>query len=184
VKLKLALIPLLLAVAFALVGFAPTPAYAVEMDCKPGASTFSTLSAFNNGQVFEARTCTERATSGPNEGAFRGHTKVRCRLGTYGPDSNDECNIIYGDVTINLYHYDAFYGYYVSEATAIYTTGTYNDTSEDYYTPWVCPNDGEPGIDHYRTITNNLQAQSSSGQVGSDHNHDSYIAEANTGCPV
>jgi hypothetical protein len=144
------------------------PALAVEYDCRG----WSTLSAFGDGQLFQARSCTEKAGSGPNAGRIRGHTKVQCV-------HPDRCELIDSEtVEIRLRHWDPNQSIWRTAAFNGYFHVTFDDHSEDYYTPWVC-HANYPGVDKWYTETLDLRARSWTGVPGSYHNHVSYQAELN-----
>ncbi len=143
-------------------------ALAQEYDCKG----YNTLSAFGDGQLFQARSCTEKALSGPNKGRIRGHTKVVCV-------NPGHCSRIDSDnVGIALWHWIPAGGFWELASIEAYDHNTYGDGSEDYYTPWVCETD-QPGVDRWYTSTDGLRATSWSGLQGIEHRHRSYEAELN-----
>ena len=144
------------------------PALAVEYDCKG----WNTLSAFGDGQLFQARSCTEKAGSGPNAGRIRAHTKVQCV-------NPDRCWGIDSDsVQIRLWHWNPTISAWSLAAGREYDHSTFDDHSEDYYTPWVCDTN-RSGVDKWYTQTLNLRAVSWLGEPGNEHDHVSYQAELN-----
>lgn len=125
----------------------------------------------------------------------RAHTKVRCRLGTYGPHTNDYCGwISNGNVNGSPVVFTYIYTWSGNIWNVVQQRNQWiwyggngtgaPDSSRDFYSNISC-GEGDP-YGEWLSETRWLQAMSSNGQIGGLHHHQSYIAEeppANP-CPI
>jgi hypothetical protein len=101
---------------------------------------------------------------------------VRCRLGTYGPHANDDCDLIdNSSVIARGQNFTAVWDTVGARSYEFEPSGG-PDSSRDYYSAVSC-GAGSQGSNLWRTYTTDLRAVSSAGQPGSPHDHLSYLAE-------